>query len=296
MTERQALQRVLGDGGTTAATQINQTLNDAYRALCEAYDWPWLKVRATVSLIAAYSTGTVTIVDDTTDYMTTTGTWSTSWSPVRVRTAGGHDYLLTYNAGNSRWEMDRNLEQAESGVAYTLYKDTYALAARLRSIILGWGTTQTDYPLDLVTADELQAMYPVLAPSTPVRYGALVEPDTTNLVSQLMVRPIPSSAQTIHYRGFKQVADLSADGDVLQFPASVLSLYRRLARSMAFEYRGNLERATDERAKYELELQRHIKAQDPTAHVQDEIRLDEHHFLPRGMLGGGYDYYGDDYL
>lgn len=288
LTEQQDLQAITGDAGTTSLTIIKRKLNDALHIFCEANDWPWLKYRGTLSLIATYSTGTITLVDDTTDYVTTTGTWSTGWSPVRIRTQAGEDYLITWNSGNSRWELDHDIVQAESGVTYTLYKDTYALPARVRAFTLGWGTPQTEYPIGFVTENEMQVLRAMFLPGTPVQKIALVEPDTTNYISQVMVWPVPSAAQGIQYRGFREVADLSADGDTYPFPTHALSVFRRLARSLLFEYRGNYERAQMERNAYELDLGRLVNRADPTAEAQAGIRLDDQWFRRKPLYDDGW--------
>ena len=283
LTERQALQRILSDAGTTGVTQINQTLNDAYRALCEAYDWPWLKVRSTVSLIAAYSTGTITLVDDTTDYVTTTGTWSTSWSPMRIRTAGGNDYKLTYNAGNTRWEMDRDLVEAESAVSYTLYKDRYDLAARLRSLYMAWESAAPGYPPQFVDPVEMAALKsPGIVKGSPIQALCFVDADSTNIVSGIEVYPVPNDAHTLHYKGYRQVADLSNDADVFLFKEGVLSTFRARADFYAYSFRGNDKAADRADLEYEKKLARAIGRSDPSAGAGDKVILDPRWFTPMG--------------
>jgi hypothetical protein len=291
LIEYTALQRITGDASALFLVALKQTLNDANMILNEAYDWPWMEVRSATNLRAAYTTGTITLVDSATDYVTTTGTWSTGWSPMRLRTAAGHDYLLTYNAGNSRWELDRDMVELETAVVYTLYQDTYTLPARLRSLYMGWSTEITEYPCSLISGPEMQAFRsgPFFT-STPVSRIALVEPDSTTLISQMMVFPVPSVVGTVHWRGYKEVAALTVDGDTFQFPLHVLPVFRRLARSMALELKGATDRANNERAQYEIDLQRLISKSAPTAGAQDSVRLSESHFYPKPPVPGSYGY------
>jgi len=294
LTEQTALQRYTGDTSTTTLAVFKQALNDSMHELCEANDWEWLRVRGSFDTVAAYTTGLITIVDSTTDYVTTTGTWSTGWSPMRLRTAGGFDYLVTYNSGNSRWELDRDYGSLEVGVTYTLYKDTYALPVRMRSLYLGWGTSQTDFPLRNTAENTMLSMRVPFSPSTPVRRICMVEPDTTNYSPQAQVDPIPSVVETVFYRGFKRPLDLSADADTFPFPGSsaasgpVLAVFRQLARSKAFEYRGMVERADNERSKYEAALGRLVNRDDPSANAQMAVRLDEQHFRTRVGADDGF--------
>lgn len=272
LIEYTRIQKLTGDSSSASLVYWKQGINDAYRALCEAFDWPWLHYEGAVNMVAAYTTGTVTIVNDTTDYMTTTGTWSTGWSPVRVRTAAGHDYKLTYNSGNTRWEMDRDLVEAESGVTYTLYKDRYDLAARLRSLYLGWESKAPGYPLQIIQPAEMAVFKSTgLATGSPVRALCFGDADSTNIVSSIEVWPVPNSVHTLHYKGYRQVADLSADADVFLFPASLLSTFRHLALSFAYDMRGNMKGAQSERDIYERELVRAIERSNPSAGAGDAI-------------------------
>lgn len=282
-TEYTRLQKYVGDASSATLVYLKQHVNDAYRTLCEAYDWPWLHYEGAVNLVGDYSTGTITIVDDTTDYVTTTGSWTTSWSPVRIKTAAEHIYTLTYNTGNTRWEMDRDLVEAESGVAYTLYKDRYTLAARLRSLYLAYTSVNPDFPLEIVTPMQMAALKAGgIVASDPARYLTFVDADSTNIVSQIEVYPVPDSAHTIHYKGFRQVADLSNDADVFLFPGSLLGVFRHLALSYAFDWRGNLDRAATEYQKYEIELAKAMDRADPSAGAGAQVILDPHYFHPRG--------------
>ena len=287
-TEYAALQRITGDSSATSLVAFKQALNDANKIVNEVFDWPWLRVRSAVNLIAAYSTGTITVTAAATTLTSSGATWSSTWSPVRIRTAAGHEYEATESGGT--WTLSSAAVATETAVTYTLYKDTYALLARLRSLTIGWGTTQTAYPLELVDQNEMQVLRTTFTTSTPVEKCALVEPDSTNLVSQLMVWPVPSAVQVVHYRGIRETADLSADGDVFQFPGHVLPVYRRLARALTWEYRGALQRGAQERRLYEIDMARLVAAADDTAHAQDSVRLDEHHFRPQTQTEDGIGY------
>ena len=270
-------------GDTATLVYLKQWVNDAYRDVCEAHDWPWLHYEGTVELRAAYDTGTATIVNDTTDYVTTTGTWSTSWSPMRIRTAGGNDYKLTYNAGNTRWEMDRDLVEAESAVSYTLYKDRYDLAARLRSLYMAWESAAPGYPPQFVDPVEMAALKsPGIVKGSPIQALCFVDADSTNIVSAAEVYPVPNDAHTLHYKGFRQVADLSADADVFLFPGGLLSTFRARADFYAYSFRGNDKAADRADLEYEKKLARAIGRSDPSAGAGDKVILDPRWFTPMG--------------
>ena len=293
LIEVTALQRITGDSSAATLVALKQALNDANKILNESYDWPWLEVRSATNLVPAYSTGTITLTAGATSLTSSGATWSAAWSPVRIRSAAGHDYLASESAGT--WTIERNAVVTETGVTYVLYKDTYALLARLRALYMGWGTVTTGYPADMISEAEMQVMRsgPFFA-STPVTKIALVEPDSTNLVSQMMVFPVPSTDASVHWRGYREVADLTEDGDTFQFPGHVLPVFRRLARSLAFEAKGSLDRAADERNKYEVDLARLRDRADNTASAQDAVILAPSHFKPKpptSEYGYGYDTY-----
>lgn len=280
LIEKTRLQKYVGDSSSATATYLAQHINDAYRTVCEAADWPWLHYSGAVNMLAAYSTGTVTLTAGATS-LTTTGTWTTTWSPVRIRTAAGHDYLATY--GGSAWTIDRAAVEGESAVSYTLYKDVYPLAARLRSMYLAYPTIAPDYPCKIVSPTEMSVFKSAgLTTSTPVQALCYGDADS-DTVTQIEVYPAPSAVHSLHYKGYRQVADLSADVDVFLFPGALLGVFRHLALSYAFDWRGNSERSTKEYEKYEIELAKAINRADPSAGAGDQFILDPRVFSPRNF-------------
>jgi hypothetical protein len=281
LIEKTRLQKYIGDASSATGTYLVQHINDAYRTVCEAADWPWLHYTGAVNLIAAYTTGTITLTAGATS-LTTTGTWATSWSPVRIRSAAGHDYLATY--GGSAWTIDRVAVEGESAVTYTLYKDRYPLATNLRSMYLCYPTIAPDYPCKIITPTEMSVYKSAgLTTYTPVQAVCFGDADTTSMFSNLEVYPVPAAVHSLHYKGYKQVADLSADVDVFLFPGALLGVFRHLALSYTFDWRGNTERSTQEYQRYEIELAKAINRSDPSAGAGDQFILDPRVFSPRNF-------------
>lgn len=295
LIEYTRLQKLSGDASAGTLVYHKQAIVDAYSELCEANDWPWLHYTGLFNTVAAYTTGTVTIVDDTTDYATTTGSWTTTWSPMRLRTAAGHDYLLTYNSGNSRWELDRNAASFESGVTYTLYKDTYALAARLRSCYYAHPEKSPDGNVSIVSNPEMGVLKTgtTMLIRDPITHMAFVDPDTTNYVSQVEVWPIPSTVYTVRYKGYRQVTAPSDDAHTFIFPQPLLPVFRALAEAHMWSWRGRADLEQAARAKYDTGLARAVNRAAPDADAGASVRLDERYFGgrwndPRPRLGGHY--------
>ena len=281
LIENTRLQKRLGDASTATLVYIKQFVNDAYRDVVEAYDWPWVHYESAVNLIAKYNTGTITTTAGATTLTSSGATWLAAWSPARIRTAGGHEYVITESGGT--WTLDRNALATETAVAYTLFKDRYTLAARLRSLYLAWTTVTDAYPVEIVTPSQMAVLKAGgIAASNPVRAICFVDADSTNIVSQVEVWPIPDTAHSLHYKGYRQVADLSADADVFLFPPGLLSTFRARADFYAYGFRGNTKLADEAEEEYERKLSRAIGRSDPDAGAGDAIILEPHWYAPRG--------------
>lgn len=210
-------------------------------------------------------------------------TWLAAWSPVRIRTAAGHEYVATESGGT--WTLERNAVASESAVTYVLYKDRYALQARMRSIYEAWNTVNPDFPVEFVTPSQMAVLKSGgINPSNPVRAVCFTDPDSTNIVSQIEVYPIPDVAHSLHYKGFRQVADLSADADVFLFPPGALSTFRARADYYAYSWRGNTKLADASDEEYETKLARLIERTDPSAGKQGQVELDPHWYSPKGWM------------
>lgn len=279
LIEYTRLQKRIGDASTATLVYLKQFLNDAYHDVAESYDWPWLHYEDAINLIAAYTTGTITVTGGATTLTSSGATWLAAWSPVRIRTAAGHEYTASESGGT--WTIDRNANETETAVAYTLYKDRYTMAARMRSVYEGYTTYGAAYPVDIITPIQMAVLKAAgIAASNPVRKICFWDPDSTNIVSKVEVYPIPDKAHTLHTKGFRQVADLSADADVYLFPPGILSLFRARADFYAYGWRGNTKMSDEADLEYEKKLARAIGRSDPSAGAGDRMELDPHWFSP----------------
>lgn len=281
LIERTRLQKRIGDASSATQTYIDQWVNQAYHDVAEAHDWGWLHHENAINLIAKYNTGTITVTAGATTLTSSGATWLAAWSPARIRTAGGHEYVITESGGT--WTLDRNALETETAVAYTLFKDRYTLAARLRSLYLAWTTVSDGYPVEIVTPAQMAVLKAGgVNPSNPVRAICFVDADSTNIVSQVEVYPVPASVHSLHYKGYRQVADLSVDADVFLFPPGVLSTFRARADFYAYGWRGNTKLADQAEGEYERKLARAIQISAPDADAGDAVILEPHWYAPRG--------------
>jgi hypothetical protein len=110
--------------------RLDGYINDRYTAILNRIDWTRVKVQATLTTLAQYSTGTVAATLGSQALTLTGGTWTTQMSGFRIRLAGRSEYYTFTRTGNTTGTLDRNYEGPTIVAApYVLFQPIYSLAA-----------------------------------------------------------------------------------------------------------------------------------------------------------------------
>ncbi len=91
----------------------------------KSYFWSFLSPTTTISTVAAYSTGTVTIVDGVVT-LSATGTWP-SWVADGSLLIGGVQYTVASRGGDNEITLDDTTLDADAGTSYSIGKLAYDL-------------------------------------------------------------------------------------------------------------------------------------------------------------------------
>jgi hypothetical protein len=129
--------------GNQADVEIRQLVNDALDMVAQEYEWPFLLTdRGTLSLDAAYFTGTLTLTKDSTTCTLAGGTWPT-WAALGKLKISGKIYFIASRTSASVVVLSTAWKEATTSTAtYKLFRDEYPLASDLmRFGIVSMGET-----------------------------------------------------------------------------------------------------------------------------------------------------------
>jgi hypothetical protein len=118
--------------GNQADVEIRQLVNDALDMVAQEYEWPFLLTdRGTLSLDAAYFTGTLTLTKDSTTCTLAGGTWP-SWAALGKLKISGKIYFIASRTSDSVVVLSTAWKEASTSTAtYKLFRDEYPLASDL---------------------------------------------------------------------------------------------------------------------------------------------------------------------
>lgn len=118
--------------GTKANTMLISAINDALANLAKAHgaQWNWLKTISQININPYYSTGTLTLTQNSTTATLASGTWpsyaNNGFYKIFVY---GKWYRIASISGQDATLLDTYYETTGSGIGYTMFQDTYELAA-----------------------------------------------------------------------------------------------------------------------------------------------------------------------
>lgn len=117
-------------GGIVPRMEIFDALENANDEIYNKYEWPWTRAESNILVQGTYTTGTVSITDQT-NAVTGSGTnWDPTWQYKRIYFGTNNvDYLIaSVNSPTSlTLAQNINLGVNQTNVGYTIFQDTYPL-------------------------------------------------------------------------------------------------------------------------------------------------------------------------
>ena len=119
-------------GGQVSPGSIFEALNDANKRVHRLEKWPWLFTTANIPVQGSYTTGTISVNDQSTAVTGNGTTWTSLLPGYYSLYFGTNSYYPIQTIGS---DTSLTLKQAINtgsnwtNVAYTIYQDTYALPA-----------------------------------------------------------------------------------------------------------------------------------------------------------------------
>lgn len=284
-TEYGRLQSYCGDDAAATLTRIKDFVNDAYQELLSLQNWPWLYHTGAIATQAKYTTGTVSGSAGSAT-LTGSGTaWTSITNPSLCEVEIGNErYAISSVGADTTITLARNLVLAvAAGTTYTIFQRKYALDARMRATPLFY-TGGSPRTLCRVLGPEpyaLEAGQVVIArsPAEIVNFA----PEDSSGNSQIRIWPVPDSAYSLHYEGWREPAAVTADGTAFLFPIGLLPAFRHLALAKLWAWRKD-ERMQAEQQRFESALSRVVEQYLPDAGRGERFNLDPHEFGDSGQF------------
>lgn len=208
----------------------DQAINGAYLEVSQYADWPWLKTRYDIPLVAPYTTGTVSATIGSTTVTGVGTTWDVAWFNREILIGNGYDGLVIAQVTSP---TTLTLAQAYSGAsnvtgsAYSLYQQSYPMPANysvgrdIAMYCVNWRLGRLT-KVDSYTLLDRIAMVPALAASQPTVYcNDGVDPwPTSPTYRQMRFRfwPRPSAVNRLRVEYYQVPVLLATDGDMSVMP------------------------------------------------------------------------------
>ena len=115
---------------TSVRQKYKRRVNDIYcRDIPSKFEWDWLHKVGAVSLVAKYSTGSVTVVNGSASVVGAGTTWTTSMTGMKFTVPSTNElYTFAYTTATSGSITPSYVGADGSGLSYILFQDTYTLA------------------------------------------------------------------------------------------------------------------------------------------------------------------------
>lgn len=192
---------------------IAQFLNPESLPGARSHRWTFMYPETTITLSAAYNTGTIEIASGVVTL--TTGTFP-SWAAEGDLVVSGTSYSVNTRDSDTQVTLDDLTVTVASGTAYTLQRNTYDLPSTVRSIEGGFTYRPGNnawHKVQLMSEHQIREQkqwddssgYPQVAAVLPKTYAA-----ATGSVKQVKFFPAPDSAYILTYRHCLQFTELAA--------------------------------------------------------------------------------------
>lgn len=204
--------------GTMTDAIAYDILNDAMNMVSKAHEWSFLHRAGIVSLVGAYSTGTVEVTNGSATVTLTGGTFP-SWVASGEIRINNVPYAISTRDSNTQVTLDHTYgDDSASGLAYVVYQDTYSLPTDTIGVRdfywgNGWEWGSTPVPFDHIV--EQKSMYPLS--SSRSYYHAIAD-------GKVVLYPYPSDNRDIVISYQKRMGKFSSASDVVDFDVIHLDL------------------------------------------------------------------------
>jgi len=206
----------------TEVTQICQDKIDwVQEDICSRYDFSWLKDYGYINIVPTYTTGTVTVTQDSAT-VTGSGTTFTEAMEGRLIKFGTEDNWYEISAYVSATEITlaSNYVGDTGSTTFTIYKTDYPLASDFKRMI--W-VKQIIAPAKLIPIPE--GFFNLYYPDMFIR-GEDITPDSYMLTGidasgyyTINFSPIQTTRKQFYYQYIKQLATINATDAVSKIPA-----------------------------------------------------------------------------
>lgn len=108
---------------------IFKKLSDANDEIRATFPWPWAYKEANIGINAMYSTGTLSINDNTNTFTGVGTAWDTTWKYKKLSIGSNVDYLVSSFSGVAAGTLVDPIHTGQNwtNITYTIYQDMYPL-------------------------------------------------------------------------------------------------------------------------------------------------------------------------
>lgn len=208
--------------GTEVTALCRDKLDWIQDDICSRYDFSWLKKNGYINITPVYTTGTVTVTQDS---PTVTGAGGATFTSAMVgRLFFGNDgdnwYEISAYVSATEITLASNyMGDTESGITYSIYKIDYALASDFKKLIF---EKQLITPLNMISIPEktFNEYFPDM-----FSRGDDVNPDAYMLTGidssgyyTISFSPVQTTRKQIYYKYIKQLATINSTGLTSKIP------------------------------------------------------------------------------
>lgn len=210
--------------GEVPLQEIMEAVNTASIECQSKYDWPWTFADADIRLQPSYSTGTVSILNNTKTVTLTGGTWDVTWL-YKTLLLGSSYYPIDFFTSPTTAVLKEVVNQGQdfTDAGYTMFQQDYPLpddcepGSRVVVVNLRFQYRVKDVPI--YTLMRQQAWVTNLVTNFQICLSDAGFSDSTR---KYLIRftPPPSDAQDLKIAYRRRVPDLSAIADQTLIPPS----------------------------------------------------------------------------
>lgn len=208
--------------GTEITALCRDKLDWIQDDICSRYDFSWLKKNGYINITPVYTTGTVTVTQDSPTVTGAGGATFTSDMVGRLFFGNDGDNWYEISAYVSATEItlaSNYMGDTESGITYSIYKTDYALASDFKKLIF---EKQLITPLNMISIPEktFNEYFPDM-----FSRGDDVNPDAYMLTGidsngyyTISFSPVQTTRKQIYYKYIKQLTTINGTGLTSKIP------------------------------------------------------------------------------